>query len=74
MQEHGCFGYEGADFALNFTASFLLECGLSTTRKVLENYLKVKQLHPKEHAYLKDYIQENFDGPKPLTKTCRDVL
>ena len=73
MKEHGRFRHEGADFALNFTAPFLLECGLSTTREVLEKHLE-QPLHPMEHGYLRDYIQENFDGPKPLTKMCRNVL
>ena len=72
-KEHGRLGFEGKDFALNFTAPFLLECGWPTTRNTLEKYL-TEQLHPSEIDYFRDYIQENFDGPKPLAKICRCVL
>ena len=73
-QEHGCFGYKGADFTQNFTAPFILECGLPTTREVLEKYLEEETLHSSEHEYVEAYIQESFDGPKPLIKICRNVL
>ena len=72
-QEHGRLGFEGEDFALNFTTPFLLECGLPTTREVLEKFLG-EPLHPAEHVYLQAYIQENFDRPKPLAKICRHVV
>ena len=72
-KEHGRLGFEGQGFALNFTAPFLLECGWPTTRNTLEKYL-TEQLHPSEIGYFRDYIQENFDGPKPLAKICRCVL
>ena len=34
-------------------------------REVLELYLET-ELHPAEHAYLLNNIQQNLDGPKPL--------
>ena len=72
-KEHGLFGHEDEDFALNFEGPFFLECGFPVTRDILECYLKLP-LHPSEHVYLLNYIQENFDTPKPLIKICRDVL
>ena len=72
-KEHGRFGFEGQDFALNLTAPFLLECGWPTTRYTLEKYL-TEQLHPSEIDYFRAYMQENFDGPKPLAKICRCAL
>ena len=73
LKEHGFYGYENGDFALNFSAPFLLECGFSIPRIVLEQYL-VKSLHPSEDIYLRNYIRKYFDWPKPLTESCRDVL
>ena len=74
-KEHGYLGYKDGDFALNFTAPFLLECGFPTIREVIEIYLKTPlNMHPTERDYLRNYVQNYFDGPKPLTETCRDVL
>ena len=72
-KDHGHFGFEGQDFALNFTAPFLLECGWPTTKYTLEKYL-TEQLHPSEIDYFRAYMQENFNGPKPLAKICRCAL
>ena len=58
-KKHGHYGFEGQDFALNFTAPFLLECGWPTTRNTLEKYL-TEQLHPSEIDYFRAYMQETL--------------
>ena len=71
-KEHGIFGYDGKDFAMNFARPFLLESGFTIARQDLEMYLRT-ELHPAERDYLLNYIQ-NLDRPKILAKSCRDTL
>ena len=74
VREHGRFGYQGGNFALNFSGPFFLECGFPVKREVLEKYLNEETLHPAIHDYIKCYIDKNFDNPKPLMIQCREFL
>ena len=74
VREHGRFGYQGDNFALNFSGPFFLECGFPVKRFVLEEYLNKETLHPAIHDYIKRYIDKNFDNPKPLMIQCREFL
>ena len=71
--EHGRLGFEGQDFALNFTAPFLLECGWQTTRSTLEMYLE-KHMPSSELDYFRACIQSTYDRPISLARACRVVL
>ena len=68
-KEHGQFGYNGNDLALNFAAPFLLECGFPVSRIALEDAV-FKNLHPAEIKYIQAYL----DSPKPLVLACRNTL
>ena len=68
-KEHGLFGYDEEDFALNFAAPFLLECGLPFERSFLEDTVS-KNLHSAEINYIQVYV----DNPKSLKVSCRDTL
>ena len=69
-REHGLFECsETLDFALNFVAPFLLECGFPLNRSVLTEALNI-QLHTSEVNYLMKYL----NGPKSLVMQCRDAL
>ena len=69
VKEHGKFGYDQQDFALNFITPFLMECGLPVTRNELLKTLD-EPLHPAEHAYIQRYLHE----PKLLTIYSRDTI
>ena len=69
-REHGLYGHDGcSNFALNFIAPFLLECGFPATRGVLLESLE-KHLHPAEHGFIKDFL----DCPRSLKSHCRNAL
>lgn len=72
-KEHGIFGYDGDDFAMNFARPFLLESGFKIPKQDLEVYLET-ELHAAERNYLMNYMQQNLDRPKTLAKICRDTL
>ena len=38
---------------------------------MLDECLKEEKLHPAIHSYIKLYIENNFENPKPLTLQCR---
>ena len=65
IKEHGLFGSENDYFALNFAVPFFLECGFPTTRSVLNSALDA-DLHPSEHAYIEQYL----NNPNPLKERC----
>ena len=68
-KEHGQFGYDGHDLALNFAAPFLLKCGFPVSRIALEDAV-FKNLHSAEIKYIQAYL----DSPNPLVLACRDTL
>ena len=45
-KEHGLFGYEGNNFALNFSGPFFMEAGFPVKREKLEQNLNDERLHP----------------------------
>ena len=69
-KEHSVFGHnDGSDYALEFTAPLLLECGYTAERKTLVDALD-RNLHPDVLMYIRAYI----DTPRSLKLRCRDVL
>ena len=69
-KQHSVFGHNsGSDYALEFTAPLLLECGFPVTWETLEAALD-RNLHPDELKYIRAYI----DTPRSLKLRCRDVL
>ena len=72
-KEHGLLEHDNGNFALNFHAPFLLECGFKISREEIQKYLQ-ETMHPAEKHYLQNYIQENFDSPTPLKMMCRRIL
>ena len=71
VKEHSHFGHDGSrDYALNFTAPLLIECGFPVTRDTLQQALDKKALAEVELSY----IQTCFDVPRSLTLRCRDAL
>ena len=69
-KEHSVFGQnDGSEYALEFTAPLLLECGYSATREILDAALD-RNLHPDELKYIRAYI----DTPRSLKLRCRDAL
>ena len=70
VEEHSVYGHnDGSDYALEFTAPLLLECGFTATSETLETVLEIN-LHPDELKY----IRANIDTPRSLKLRCRDVL
>lgn len=72
FKEHGFFEPD-EDFALNFVVPFFLECGLPTTRRLLE-YALTCDIHPAEHKYIQNYLTNYINNPRPLDIICRQVL
>ena len=70
--EHGAFGHDELDFALNFAGPFLLECGFPATTVQLAKALDM-DLHPAEHEYIKAYIRSRQE-PRSLDIMCRETL
>ena len=68
---HSYSGHDGDDenYALNFFAPLLIECGMPYSRDDLLEILR-RFLHPAEHVY----IQKCLDNPRSLKLRCRDVL
>ena len=78
---HALFEDSGSlNWALNFTAPLLIECGFPINRKDIQAFVASQQsltvpeqvlcLHPSVREYLDHYL----DCPQRLTKTCRDTL
>lgn len=67
-QEHSVFATEN-DYALNFIAPLLIECGFIYSRSTLLTALE-KHLDPTEL----DYFRHCLDNPRSLQMSCRDTL
>ena len=73
IKEHGVFGHNDLQFALNFSGPFFLECGFPATMEQLEKALD-KDLHPSEREYIKANIYGRLEDPKRLDMVCRETL
>ena len=70
-REHSLFGHnEKHDYALNFTAPLLMECGFPVSRDILQKALDKDTLPVEELAYIRTYL----DTPRSLAFSCRDAL
>ena len=73
VREHGMFGHDGEDLALNCVYPFLLECGYKIPRRNLQNYLdEISNIESKsiEVAYIINYLKTS----RSLQTCCRDTL
>ena len=75
-EKRGTFGYDGIhDFALNFMAPFLMECGFPVdNRNELKYFLFRERLGPGFHRAEIEYICSFLENPRPLVVICRDTL
>ena len=73
VREHGMYGHDGEDLALNCVYPFLLECGYKIPRRKLQNYLdEISNTESKsiEVAYIINYLET----PRSLQTCCRNTL
>ena len=73
VREHGMFGHDGEDLALNCVYPFLLECGYKIPIRNLQNYLdEISNTESKsiEVAYIINYLET----PRSLKTCCRNTL
>ena len=73
VREHGRYGHDGEDLALNYVYPFLLECGYKIPRRKLHDALDEKsntESKSIEVAYIINYLET----PRSLQTCCRDTL
>ena len=73
VREHGKFGHDGEDLALNYVYPFLLECGYKIPRRILQYVLdEISNTESKsiEVAYFINYLET----PRSLQTCCRNTL
>ena len=73
VREHGMYGHDGEDLALNCVYPFLLECGYKIPRRKLHDVLdEISNTESKsiEVAYIINYLET----PRSLQTCCRDTL
>ena len=73
VREHGLYGHDGEDLALNYLCPFLLECGYqipsSTLLDILDKKIN-KDSKSTKHAYINNYL----DTPRSLQTCCQNTL
>ena len=73
VREHGMYGHDGENLALNYVYPFLLECGYKIPRRELQNFLdEISNTESKsiEVAYINNYLET----PRSLQTCCRNTL
>ena len=73
VREHGRYGHDGEDLALNCVYPFLLECGYKIPRRKLHDVLDEKsntESKSIEVAYIINYLET----PRSLQTCCRNTL
>ena len=73
VREHGMYGHDGEDLALNYVYPFLLECGYKIPRRTLHDVLDEKsntESKSIEVAYIINYLET----PRSLQTCCRNML
>ena len=73
VREHGRYGHDGEDLALNYVHPFLLECGYKIPRRKLHDVLdEISNTESKsiEVAYIINYLET----PRSLQTCCRNTL
>ena len=73
VREHGRYGHDGEDLALNYVYPFLLECGYKIAGRKLHDVLdEISNTESKsiEVAYIINYLET----PRSLQTCCRNTL
>ena len=73
VREHGMYGHDGEDLALNCVYPFLLECGYDIPRCILHDVLDEKSSTESESIEVA-YIINYLETPRSLQTCCRDTL
>ena len=73
VREHGMYGHDGEDLALNYVYPFLLECGYKTPRRKLHDVLDEKSNTESESIEVA-YIINYLETPRSLQTCCRNTL
>ena len=73
VREHGLYGHNGEDLALNYLCPFLYECGYQIPRCILLEILHKKFKKDSKSAELA-YINTYLDTPRSLQTCCRNTL
>ena len=73
VREHGRYGHDGEDLALNYVYPFLLECGYKIPRRTLHDVHDEKsntESKSIEVAYIINYLET----PRSLQTCCQNTL
>ena len=73
VREHGMYGHDGENLALNYVYPFLLECGYKIPRRKLHDVLYEKSNTESESIEVA-YIINYLETPRSLQTCCRDTL
>ena len=73
VREHGMYGHDGENLALNYVYPFLLECGYKIPRRKLQNVLYEKSNTESESIEVA-YIINYLETPRSLQTCCRNTL
>ena len=73
VREHGMYGHDGEDLALNCVYPFLLECGYDIPRCILHDVLDEKSNTESESIEVA-YIINYLETPRSLQTCCRNTL
>ena len=73
VREHGLYGHNGEDLALNYLCPFLYECGYEIPRCILLEILHRKFKKDSKSAELA-YINNYLETPRSLQTCCRNTL
>ena len=73
VREHGMYGHDGEDLALNYVYPFLLECGYKIPRRTLHDVLDEKS-NTKSKSIEVAYIINYLETPRSLQTCCRNTL
>ena len=73
VREHGLYGHNGDDLALNYLCPFLFECGYQLPRSTLLDILD-KKLNKDSKSTERAYIINYLETPRSLQTCCRNTL
>ena len=73
VREHGMYGHDGEDLALNYFYPFLLECGYKIPRRILQ-YVLDKKSNTESRSIEDAYIINYLETPRSLLTCCRNTL
>ena len=73
VREHGLYGHNGEDLALNYLCPFLFECGYKLPRSTLLDILD-KKLNKDSKSTERAYIINYLETPRSLQTCCQKTL